>query len=446
MPLATPVARTPGPPLSRILPVLGLIPVLLCLGGAVAAAQEEGGVQSEQQIVITDRATPKIRLLVEDFLAGPGAPADDARSVHDVARNDLDLSDLFAITDIPRIAPGDTLFTGLAQGLVRGEVQVSGGNILLRGSLEALPGRSLIFSRDYRTAPENYREIAHRFADDVVRYLTGKEGIARTRIAFVSDRSGTKEIYAMDYDGHGVARVTGNKSINLSPAWSPDGSTIAFTSYQGGDADLYTVERPGGKESRLVGGPGVQSAPAYDPAGALLAYSQTAGDRSEIYVVGTDGSSPRRLSRSFGINTSPSWSPDGRRLVFTSDRAGTPQLYVMDADGTGARRLTFSGKWNDQGSWSPDGDRIAYASRRDGLFRICVMEASGLGEERQVTRGPGSDEHPRWAPDGRHVVFSSTRGGQQGLYMLNVDTGLVRPLVTVSGNNYSPDWSPVPPR
>jgi TolB protein len=84
---------------------------------------------------------------------------------------------------------------------------------------------------------------------------------------------------------------------------------------------------------------------------------------------------------------------------------------------------------------------------RGGLFRIMVMDASGLGEEKQITRGPGSDEHPRWAPDGRHVVFTSTRGGEKGIYVLDVDSGTVRALVTGRGtDNYAPDWSGVPPR
>ena len=418
----------------------------LATWSALAGAQPGGGLQPEERVVITDTGVSKIRLVFEDFLRGPGTTVTDVRAVQNVTANDLDYSGYFTLFAIPRMAVGDTMGALRAQALVRGEVLIVAGEIVLRGSLESLPVRALIFGREYRTSPENFREAAHRFADDIVLYLTGEAGISRTRVAFVSDRGGHKEVFVVDYDGNGSRPVTRNGTINLSPDWSPDGSTLAYVSYKNGDPDLYAVDDAGTKERPLIGGKGVQGAPAYSPDGSLLAYSNTEGGESEIYVSDLSGRNRRRVTRSSGINTSPSWSPDGRRIAFTSDRSGTPQVYVMEADGTGLRRMTFEGKWNDQADWSPKGDRLAYASRRDGLFRICVVDASGLGGERQITRGPGSDEHPRWAPDGRHVVFSSTRGGAKGLYVLDVDSGAVRALMAGGGNNSAPAWSPVPTR
>ncbi len=421
-----------------------LLPLATWTG--LVEAQSEGGLQPEERVVITDTGVSKIRLVFEDFLRGPGATGADARAVQSVTANDLDYSGYFTLFAIPRMAEGDTMGALRAQALVRGEVRVAAGELVLRGSLESLPARALIFGREYRTPPENFREAAHRFADDIVLYLTGETGISRTRVAFVSDRGGHKEVFIVDYDGSGLRPATRNGTINLSPDWSPDGSTLAYVSYKSGDPDLYTVDVAGSKERPLIGGKGVQGAPAYSPDGSLIAYANTEGGASEIYVSDLSGRNRRRVARSSGINTSPSWSPDGRRMAFTSDRSGTPQIYVMEADGTGLRRMTFEGKWNDQADWSPKGDRLVYASRRDGLFRICVVDASGLGGERQITRGPGSDEHPRWAPDGRHVVFSSTRGGAKGLYVLDVDSGVVRSLTIGGGNNSAPAWSPVPTR
>ena len=411
-----------------------------------ASAQSGSALQSEERVVITDTGLARIRLVFEDFLRGPGATVDDARAVQGVTSNDLDLSGAFTLYTIPRMAAGDSLGAMRAQALVRGEVRVTGGELVLLGSLESLPARALIFGREYRTRPENFREAAHRFADDILLYLTGEPGISRTRVAFVSDRAGHKELFVVDYDGHGMHPVTRNGAINLSPDWTQDGSALVFVSYKGGDPDMYSLDLAGGKERPVVGGKGVQGAPACHPDGSLLAYSHTEGGESEIYLTDLSGRNRRRVTRSSGISPSPCWSPDGRRIAFTSDRSGTRQVSVMEADGTGLRRLTFEGKWNDQADWSPKGDRLVYSSRRDGLFRICVVDASGLGGERQITRGPGSDEHPSWAPDGRHVVFSSTRGGAKGLYVLDVDGGSVRPLVTGGGNNSAPAWSPMPAR
>ena len=76
---------------------------------------------------------------------------------------------------------------------------------------------SEIFAKRYVGKPEGAVAIAHRFSDDLMERLTGKKGVFSTKIAFVSDVTGSKEIYVSDYDGRNAKRVTGNSSINLSP-------------------------------------------------------------------------------------------------------------------------------------------------------------------------------------------------------------------------------------
>ncbi len=76
------------------------------------------------------------------------------------------------------------------------------------------------------------RIFAHQFADEIIGKLSGGlPGIASTQIAFVSNRSGNKEIWAMDYDGENQHQVTQLHTISLTPRWSPDASRIAFTCY-----------------------------------------------------------------------------------------------------------------------------------------------------------------------------------------------------------------------
>lgn len=428
--------------------IAGFFSSLLLIGAAwnPVGAQEQGsGLRREEQIQVQKRAVQTIPILLEDFAPGPGATPDDAKAVFRVLSDDLEFSGYFTIVRIPRMAPGDTM-NARAQALVRGTVELAGGQIVLHGVLESLPGRSRIFSRDYGTRPDWYREAAHRYADDIVLFLTGEPGIARTKIAFVSNKSGNKEIYVVDYDGQGLRQVTKNKSINLSPAWSPDGRQLAYVSFKKGDSDVFVIDLVTGGDRLVAGGHGVQGAPSFSPDGASILYSHTEGRESEIFLVPAAGGKPRRVTRQGGINTSPSWSPDGRRLVFTSDRSGNPQLYVTDVDGGVPRRLTFLGSWNDLASWSPQGDRVAYASRQEGGFRVGLVDPSGLGEEKLLTVGPGSDEHPSWAPNGRHLVYSSTRGGGSGLYVLHADSGRSRVLVEGGGSYAGATWSGVPAR
>lgn len=422
-----------------------LAPALCGPGGAAAQKTEEP--PSQYHIEIVRGAEPLIKLLVEDFARGGGASIDDVDPVEGVVVQDLEYSGVFSVLSIGSMGPADSASIGVGyRALVRGSVSVLGGEIVLDGTLLSLPDRQVIFERQYRTRPEWFREIAHRYADDIVLYLTGRSGIARTQITFVRVQGRSREIYLVDYDGHGLRAATANGSINMSPVWSPDSGRLAFTSYLGGDADVYQLDLASGAARPLFTGRGVQSAPAWSPAGDRIAFSTTADGQSGLFVGAAGGGDVRRLTRGIGIDTSPSWSPDGRRLVFTSDRAGSPQIYLVNADGSDTRRLTFSGGWNDQADWAPTGTRVAYASRQNGVFRIFELDVTGLGEPRQLTFGPGSDESPRWAPDGRHLVFSSGRGEGRGLYVLNADTGIVRPLVVGQGECFSPDWSSVPVR
>lgn len=425
------------PCLAAVWAVAGVVP---------AGAQEDAGTSQEREINISKGpSVPKIPLLLEEFQPGSGATPEDTKLVLDVLANDLEYSDLFTVTRVPPPAPGETPPATGANFRVRGTVAMAGGDLSLQGLLDALPGGSRVFSREYRTKPEWYREVAHRFADDIVRHLTDYPGVARTRIAFASNRTGNKEIFVVDYDGFGLRQVTHNGSINMSPAWSPDGGSLAYVSYKNGDPDIYILDLASGQDRRVAGGQGVQTAPAFSPDGKRLLYSQTSGQESEIYVCDVGGGGTHRVSRVGGINTSPSWSPDGRRMVFTSDRAGNPHLYISDVEGGSPQRITFDGTWNDTPCWSPDGERIVYVSRRDGPFSLALVDPAGRDESRR-TFGPASDEHPSWAADGRHVAFSSTRGRGRGVYVMDVESGSIRTVLADGSECFGICWSPVPPR
>ena len=417
---------------------------MLSAWGSMGAAQNAPP-NPEKQITVSKENAQIVSLVLEDFTVGPGATQKDVESVYRVLEQDLGFSNYFEITRVPQLLAGDPV--GISgKAVVRGSVEMARGQLVLRGVLESLPGRSRILSRDYATKPEWYREAAHRFTDDIVHFLTGDTGIARTKIAYVSNKTGNKEIYVVDYDGFGVRQVTHNRSINMSPAWSPDMRQIVYTSFKKGDPDIYVIDLATGTERLVAGGPGVQGAPSFSPDGKSILFSNTRGRESELFMVPAAGGQPRRVTREGGINTSPSWSPDGHRIVFTSDRSGTPQLYVADVDGGISRRLTHGGTWNDLASWSPTGDLVAYSARQSDGFRVAVVDPSGLGGERLITAGPGSEEHPSWAPNGRHVVFSSGSGGKSGLYVLHVDSGLKRELIEGSGIYQGAAWSGVPAR
>jgi TolB protein len=114
------------------------------------------------------------------------------------------------------------------------------------------------------------RRAVHEFANDLVETLTGQKGIALSKVAFVADRTGHKEIYTCDYDGARTVQLTHDGAISVSPALSPDGRYLAYTGYQSGYADIYLVSLATGARNRIIKYPGTNSGAAFSPAGNLL--------------------------------------------------------------------------------------------------------------------------------------------------------------------------------
>ena len=113
----------------------------------------------------------------------------------------------------------------------------------------------------------------------------------------------------------------------------------------------------------------------------------------------------------------------------------------MNSDGSNTHRLTSNiNAYEDSPCWSPRGDRIAFVVLHDRSFDIATVSLSG-DDTVILTFGQGSNENPRWSPDGLRIVFSSTRLGGKNLFIMNWDGSNVRPL-TKDGKSFSPAWSP----
>jgi len=305
--------------------------------------------------------------------------------------------------------------------------------------------KRFLLGKRYTSTKKFLRKIIHRFADEIVLQLTGKRGIAGTRIAFLSAKNGSKEVYTVDFDGNGLRKITDENSIILTPAWSPDGGWIVYTSYAARNPDLVMISASGSKRRTLLKLPGLNAAPAWSPNGQRIAMVLSKDRNSEIYVL-EKNFGLKRLTRHFNIDTSPTWSPDGARIAFTSDRSGTgaPQIYIMEVksgDKGGVKRISFGSGYNDDPSWSPDGDKIAYTARVGKKFQIKLYDLN-TKKSKQFTFGPGSSEQPAWSPDGRFIVYRHRENGKLQIVTKSVNGGKARQLTFVKGGGYSPAWSP----
>jgi TolB protein len=307
------------------------------------------------------------------------------------------------------------------------------------------------------------RKVAEQFAADILKQF-GATSLIGTRIYFVSDRTGHKEIWSMNYDGSDQKQFTNYRTITTFPAVSPDGTKIAFTTYPILASSRSAAAQQLGKQSQNLGQPQIyvhslesgrklvyynqqasmNAASDFLPDSRhLLIYSTANAGFSQIYETDLDGAGLKRITHSGSLEVEPKVNPKtGLDLVFVSGRGGTPQIYRMSIDGTDVSRLTTGEGDAVNPAWSPDGEHIAFAWTRGfepGNFNIFVMDVASR-DLVQLTHGAGRNENPSWAPDGIHIVFSSTRGGKTQIYTTLANGGAVQQLTT-QGNNEKPVWS-----
>ena len=339
-----------------------------------------------------------------------------------------------------------------ADGVVIGVVQKTPAGVRVEMRLYNVRARQQVFGREYTGSTANPRLYAHTMSDELHDSQRSLRGVARSKLTFSSDRNrepvaGTvekrdvKEVYVGDYDGANQRRITINRTLNITPVWSPDGRAIAYTSYRRGFPDVYLSLIYQGTLETPTRGIGQNWLPAFSPDGTRIAFTSNRDGNPEIYVMNRDGSDVRRLTDNPAIDSTPTWSPTGTQIAFASDRtgAGSPQIYVIGVDGTGSRRISFE-SYADRPTWSPPPyNEIAFSARTGPGHDIKILNIAS-GETRQITFGEGTNESPAWSPNGRHLAFSSTRSGKVQIFTVDRDGRNVR-QITKDGNNWTPNWS-----
>ncbi|HZR27962.1 MAG TPA: Tol-Pal system beta propeller repeat protein TolB [Terriglobales bacterium] len=414
----------------------------------------------------TGLGVEKVRLAVPDFKVAGADPqtAPLLTIFNQTLWNDLDNAGIFDLVsksfyplNIPGTASEIQLATWSnppvnASMVAFGNFGVSGSNVAMQGWLYDArnTGSPMVLGKQYSdpASPENARLQAHRFADEIIFRLGGGiNGIAETKLYFISSRSGHKEVWQMDYDGAGQAQLTHLNSLaSLSPRVSPDNTRVIFSSFvkRGLELMMYSLEL-----GRMIGFPsynGTNISPAWAPDGSKIAFSSSMHGHSEIYVSDSSGANPRRLTVSTGHpDSSPVWNAKtGAQIAFVSGRTGLPQIYIMDADGTNVQRMTDTG-YAVSPSWSPNGQLLAFAWRRNygpgapGGQDIYIMDVT-TRQWVQLTHDSGVNDFPSWSPDGRHIVYESKQGGRSQIWSMLAD-GTKQHALTTNGENSQPNWS-----
>jgi TolB protein len=330
---------------------------------------------------------------------------------------------------------------GNAEYNLSGACSQEGGQLRVEGQVYRIGDQARMFGKAYRQPASDARALAHRVADDIVEAVTGRKGMASTRLAMVGTRSSKKEIYLCDADGAGLIQLTRDGSVSVAPTWGPAGRRLLYTAYLKRFPDVYMIDVTSGSRRRIANYPGLNTGAALAPNGRDVAIILSKDGNPELYVMNLGGGGLTRLTRTArAAEASPCWSPDGERVVFVSDRSGRPQLYIVSRAGGRPQRLTLRGVENVAPDWGPNG-LIAYSSRMGGRYGISVIDPA-TKQAKQLPLDGADYEDPSWAPDGRHIACTRTERYRSKVYLLDTMGDPPVALTTYEGDWFSPAWAP----
>ncbi len=293
-----------------------------------------------------------------------------------------------------------------------------------------------------------HRMAIHGVSDEVTRWITGQRGFAQSRLVYV--HNGTLRV--VDSDGANDRALT-NSGSALSPSWHPTGNRVVYSDFndagtQIAQVDIWT------RRVKLVEATrrGLNVTPAYTPDGRRIVYTAGGVGPSDLVVTDADSLIPaRRFSYAAQETSSPTFNPDGSRVAYISPRRWqgsganarfTPQIFTMNADGSGEVQLTPTlpgvRSYRTSPDWSPDGTRVAYMQQQ-GDFQLWTIGV----RDRKMTKltSVGENEDPTWAPDSRHIAFTSNRSGAKEIWVLDTQTGRYRQLTYRGGGARLAAWS-----
>lgn len=211
--------------------------------------------------------------------------------------------------------------------------------------------------------------------------------------------SGQQRRYSWDYepemdifsgkpDGSDIRRLTSELGYDAEGSYSPDGKWIVFSS----NRYAYSAKLTGEEKQKL------EVDPSYF---------------CDLYLMNADGSKVKQLTNVPGYDGGPFFSSDGKKITWRrfSEDGHSADVYTMNADGTGEKRLTDFGSLSWAPFFHPSGEYLVFASNKLGFanFEVYLVDAEGLREPVRVTYTDKFDGLPVFSPDGKKLVWTSSR-------------------------------------
>jgi TolB protein len=323
---------------------------------------------------------------------------------------------------------------------------LAGGNLnSVNGILKDAAG-NFRFNKRYNGG--NLRQQAHALSNDVIKAITGRNGIAQTRILYKM-KTGPRayEVFVSDYDGHRPVALTADNTLTESPLWAPGNGEVFYTSWMKiGGVENTTVIRhkmKTGKRTVFSRFKGLNTGGDLSPQG-MVAMVLSRGINPDVWVApmgweflkDIKGKQLKQMCRTREAESGPAWSPDGKWLCFATRANGRRMLVKVAATGGNMIKIPTPGAINPTDpAWSPDGKSIAFTSQAGKFFNIFVAPATG-GKADLITSGEG----PSWARNNRNLIFTRRGVNKRMLAIVDVPTKQVKMLPAFSGSASQPDW------
>ncbi len=408
------------------------------------------GYNSYSQILLPGVSSPTIQKIsvVIAPLENLGIKSPYADSFEQVLKNDLENAALFDVRYEPvsDSEGGSIDFQSLYEkgidAVIAGQYKIVDNKLILSLRVFDVWWERPLDGKTYTASPLKIREAAHRFANVVIKSLTGIDGFFTSKVVFVKGDKKKKDLFIMDYDGFNVKKLTSHQANVMSPDCSQDGRKLIFNSDKDWDHDVYVLyllpRKWEQKEQNISKAFILEQSAEWSPDGSHIAFSS----KGDIYVSDKRGKGLKRLTRGYKIDVSPTWSPDGKSIAFVSDRSGSPQIYVVSAKGGKSRKITSSGNYNTSPSWSPNPrvNKIAYVSVKGLHSNVFTVNPDG-SDVKQLTFGSKKNENPSWSPDGYFITYSSDSNvkGKDGIYIMYF-TGENQKMLTKDNGRRFPVW------
>lgn len=266
-------------------------------------------------------------------------------------------------------------------------------------------------------------------------------------VAFLRYTQDSCGIFIATVVGHGERKVDDCRARTRGLMdWSPTGDWMAFSMRPDTLSHRIILIAPEAGERRLLTTPGEDwdTNPVFSPDGKWVSFKRMSRRTQSLMVVPLTGGEPRLIASHWGNIVEHDWTPDGQYLVFSSDKGGNYRLWKVPVAGGTPSWMSELGTYDPSNpAFAAFGGRMAYIEWNYdfNIWRVSTSEDEATGE--RFIASSKWNLHPRYAPDGQHIAFTSSRTGNNELWVSDKDGQALRRLTSFGTAFVStPRWSP----